>query len=74
MKEWEAKNKGKCFISDIGESKSVAMAGCKSLLGRYAVWMPDEENGHQVVEMSDNIEQLMRKYEVPQERVYVVTI
>ncbi len=73
MSEWEEINRGKSFISDLGEARAVTMEGNECHLGRYAAWMPTGEDKHQVVEVSDSIEQLMVKYKVPQERIYVVS-
>lgn len=70
MNEWQQLTKDKCFISDIGESQSVQINGKTESLGRFAVWSPVlEAQGHQVIEVGNCVDELMKKYKIPQELV-----
>lgn len=64
MEDWNARFGGRKFISDLGE----AAEGVPDWPGRYALWLP-QGKGHQIVEVSDDLEDLCRRYQVPQENV-----
>lgn len=72
--KWEEMFFGKCFISDLG-GEQVVENGDKEelLLDRYAVWSPlPGGKSHQIVEIGSNLESLMEKYHIPQDRVCVL--
>ncbi len=72
--KWEEMFSGKCFISDLGEEQVVQNSNNEEiLLGRYAAWSPmPGGKSHQVVEISSDLEMLMEKYNIPQDRVCVL--
>ena len=74
MCEWEEVNKGKKFISDLGKSSNITVGDVTQLMGRYAVWVPTDDGRHQVVEVGDNVEILKKKYDIPQERIYLAAL
>lgn len=72
--KWEEMFLGKCFISDLGEEQVVENNNKeKILLGRYAAWAPISGcKNHQIVEISDDLAALMKKYNIPQDRVCIL--
>lgn len=72
--KWEELFFGKCFISDLGDEQVVENDNKEQIvLGRYAAWAPISGcKNHQIVEISDNLEELMKKYNIPQDRVCVL--
>ncbi|MCM1299881.1 MAG: hypothetical protein NC203_08495 [Firmicutes bacterium] len=71
--EWEKIFSGKCFITDLGEEQQVESEGKSMALGQYAVWAPFQGNSHhQIVEVGENLQELMSKYEIPEDRVCVL--
>ena len=70
MQTWNDLMKGKAFITDLGVSKTSTINGEEVDVGRYAVWSPvTNSEGHQVVEVGADLEELMNKYKIPEERV-----
>lgn len=70
MQDWNELMNGKAFITDLGAGKSTVINGEEVSVGQYAVWSPvTNSTGHQVIEVSDDLEYLMNKYSIPQERV-----
>lgn len=70
MQDWNELMDGKAFITDLGVGKKEVINGEEVSVGQYAVWSPvTNSTGHQVIEVSDNLEALMNKYSIPQERV-----
>lgn len=70
MQDWNELMNGKAFITDLGVGKSTVINGEEVNMGQYAVWSPvTNSTGHQVIEVSDDLEALMRKYSIPEERV-----
>lgn len=68
--EWEKLFSGKYFISDLGEEQTVDGNNGKIILNRYAAWAPiPGAKNHQIVEISDKPETLMKKYNVPEENI-----
>lgn len=74
MMNWEKMFCGKCFISDLGDEQVVENGGKEEIvLGRYAAWSPmPGGKSHQIVEISSDLEMLMEKYQIPQDRVCVL--
>lgn len=72
--KWEELFLGKCFISDLGEEQLVENDNKEQIvLGRYAAWAPISGcKNHQIVEISDDLATLMKKYNIPQDRVCVL--
>lgn len=64
MEDWDTRFGGRKFISDLGE----AAEGIDQWPGRYALWLP-QGKGHQIVEVSDDLEELRRRHQVPVENV-----
>lgn len=73
MSEWNELFSGKVFISDLGAPSETEIDGKSVTVGRYAVWSPVSNcDRHQVIEVGDNLEALVKKYNVPAERICVV--
>lgn len=72
--KWEETFLGKCFISDLGEDQVLENRNKeKIVLGRYAAWAPlPGGKSHQIVEISDDLETLKEKYNIPQDRVCIL--
>lgn len=70
MLEWSELMKGKAFITDLGNNQTSVIDEKETVVGRYAVWSPvTNSTGHQVVEVSDNLETLMSKYKITDDRI-----
>lgn len=68
--EWEKLFSGKYFISDLGEKQVVEGKNGEMILNRYAAWAPMQGGkNHQIVEISDDPESLMKKYNIPEEHI-----
>lgn len=65
---------GKIFITDLGASQLAENGDEKIEVGRYAVWSPFKDaDGHQIVEVSDNLDILKEKYGINEDRVCVLS-
>jgi len=66
MPNWKELMKGQPFISDMGSGEHPA--------GQYAVWSPvRNSDSHQIIEVSNSLNDMMEKYNIPGDRVcYVV--
>lgn len=61
---------GVLFISDLGETQTVQNNGEEISIGQYAVWAPiSGTTRHQIVEVSDNLDYLMEKYNIPKDNI-----
>lgn len=70
MSTWNELMKGRCFISDLGADQTTEINGQSTVVGRYAVWSPLRgSDGHQVIEVGQELEPLMKKYHIPIDRV-----
>lgn len=70
MQEWSELMKNKAFITDMGISRTSVIDGKEITVGRYAVWSPvTNSRSHQVVEVGEDLDELKRKYNIPEERV-----
>ena len=70
MDEWMKLTRDKVFISDLGKDRTAEIGGRETVVGRYAVWAPAPDgNRHRVVEVGCDCAELMKKYDVPEERV-----
>lgn len=68
--KWEEMFSGKYFITNLGQEQIVENEKEKIVLGQYAVWAPfTGGTNHQIVEIGDNQQILMEKYNVPEDRV-----
>ena len=66
--------KGKAFITDLGASQITENKGERLEVGRYAVWSPFQDaDGHQIIEVSDNLNMLKEKYGINEDRVCVLS-
>lgn len=71
--EWEEMFSGKCFITDLGEKQQVEHEGESLEFGQYAVWAPFEgDSHHKIVEVGENLQELMSKYEISEDRVCIL--
>ena len=68
MDTWKKLVGNRAFISDLGKSHEAEIGGTKTIVGRYAVWVP-VEGSDQVIEVSDDLDALQQKYGVPIELV-----
>lgn len=70
MPEWSELMKDKTFITDLGENQLSVVEEKEVTVGRYAVWSPLKgSKNHQVIEVGEELETLMQKYNIPEERV-----
>lgn len=70
MEEWNAMMAGRTFITDLGAPRQTQSEGKQVTLGQYAVWSPLRGgDGHTIIEVGDDLEELMERYRVPAERV-----
>lgn len=70
MQKWSELMKNKPFITDMGVSRTSVIDGKEVTVGRYAVWSPvTNSTGHQVIEVSEDLDELKHKYNIPEERV-----
>lgn len=70
MQDWNELMSGKAFITDLGVTKTSVINGEEVNIGQYAVWSPvTNSTGHQVIEVGSDLEVLMRKYLIPEDRV-----
>ena len=70
MDTWKKLVGTRAFISDLGKSHEAEIGGTKTIVGRYAVWVPVEgSERHQVIEVGDDLDTLQQKYGVPIELV-----
>lgn len=70
MEDWKELMEGRVFITDLGREGKAQVEGREETLARYAVWSPLRGGeGHTVVEVGGDLETLMKRYEVPSERV-----
>lgn len=61
---------GVLFISDLGEPQTVQNDGEEISIGQYAVWAPIiGTTRHQIIEVSENLDYLMEKYDIPSDNV-----
>lgn len=70
MDTWKHLVGDRSFISDLGKNQEADIAGTKTVIGRYAVWVsiPGTDR-HRIVEVGDDLSALMEKYNVPGELV-----
>lgn len=61
------------FLMDIGVTQSVRLEDATVEVGRYAAFSPNkEQKGHQVVEVSNNLQYLCDKYHISEDRLCVL--
>lgn len=61
---------GVLFISDLGESQTVQRDEEEITFGQYAVWAPiSGTTRHQIVEVSENLNYLMEKYNISKDNI-----
>lgn len=70
MSDWTELMKNKIFITDLGENQMSVIGEKEVTVGRYAVWSPSKNSrNHLIIEVSENLEELQKKYSVPDNRV-----
>lgn len=71
MEDWATRNKGKCFITDLGSDQTKEVDGRPVTMGRYAVWSPiaDADN-HRIIEVGTDCGQLQKKYNINTAMIY----
>lgn len=73
MSAWEELMQGQVFLTDLGSNQTSVINGEECVVGRYAVWSPVKNGtGHKVVEVSEELEPLVTKYKIPEERVLML--
>lgn len=61
------------FLMDIGITQTAKLKGENVEVGRYAAFSPNkDQKGHQVVEVSNDVEYLCRKYHISTENLCVL--
>ena len=61
---------GVIFISDLGETQTIRQNDKEITFGQYAVWAPiSGTSRHQIVEVSDDLSYLMKKYDISKNNV-----
>lgn len=64
---------GKTFITDMGVNHElVASEGPKIVLERYGAWQMGARGKNEVVEVSNDLDELLRKYGVKPEEVLLI--
>lgn len=67
--------KAKAYITDFGINLQIrGEDGITSELERYGVWVLSGRGKYEVAEVSDDVQALMTKYDVPAERVIPFTV
>ncbi len=70
MEDWTELMAGRVFITDLGAPRESQVEGKPVTLERYAVWSPMQSGeGHTVVEVGADLEELMKRYGVCADRV-----
>lgn len=70
MQNWSELMQNKAFITDMGISRTSVINGEEVTVGRYAVWSPvTNSQSHQVIEVGEDLDELKRKYGIPEERI-----
>ena len=73
MNKWSDMMNNKVFITDLGEAPDIAFDEEGIRLGRFAVWSPlSNSQNHQIIEVGEDLQELRKKYNIPQERICVV--
>ena len=63
------------FLMDIGVTQSVTLDGEAVKVGRYAAFSPNKgQEGHQAIEVSDDLSYLCDKYHIAADSVCVLDI
>ena len=64
---------GVIFISDLGETQTIRQNDKEITFGQYAVWAPiSGTSRHQIVEVSDDLNYLMKKYDISKDNVCIL--
>lgn len=73
MDNWKELFENKVFITDLGSSQSAEIDGAPVEVGQYAVFSPNKnQEGHQIIEVGNDLTGLCKKYGVPDDRICVV--
>lgn len=71
MEDWAMRNKGKCFITDLGSEQTKEIGGRSVTMGRYAVWSPIAgADNHRIVEVGTDCAKLQQKYNIDNAMIY----
>ncbi len=70
MSEWNELMQNKFFITDLGVEQNTFVSDVQVTIGRYAVWSPSKNAcQHTIVEVGSDLDMLMKKYSVSDERI-----
>lgn len=70
MDEWSRHVRGKIYITDLGKNDMMDLFTGPEAIGRYLVWVPcPDEDRHIIADEGNDLEVLMKKYNVPLHRV-----
>lgn len=70
MKQWDILIRHKPYITDLGKNCTMKLHMIHAIVGRYIVWQPiPNSDRHFIAEEGNDLEELMKKYNVPQERI-----
>lgn len=70
MEIWDKLIRHKPYITDLGKNCTMDFHMIHAVVGRYIVWLPMASGDrHFIAEEGNDLEELMKKYDIPQERV-----
>ena len=70
MYEWSKLMGNSFFITDLGAPQAAVINNENVTVERYAVWSPSKNAcRHAIVEVGGDLEELKKKYSVPDERI-----
>lgn len=68
--QWEKLIRLKPYITDLGKNCTMDFHMIHAVVGRYIVWLPmANSDRHFIAEEGNDLAELMKKYDIPQERV-----
>lgn len=70
MQKWDKLIRHKPYITDLGKNCTMDFHMIHAVVGRYIVWLPmPDSDRHFIAEEGNDLEELMKKYDIPHERV-----
>ena len=70
MKKWDILIRHKPYITDLGKNCTMEFHMIHAVVGRYIVWLPMAGvDRHFIAEEGNDLEELMKKYDIPFERI-----
>ena len=68
--QWEKLIRLKPYITDLGKNCTMDFHMIHAVVGRYIVWLPmANSDRHFIAEEGNDLAELMKKYDIPQERI-----